>query len=201
MARRSMTTGWPLVGWCAAVIASMSATLLAVAGTDEQGLRLVIRATARTSVVLFTLAFTASALRRRWPARATRWLLANRRYLGVSFGVSHFVHLLAILALTGWSVRGFFERAGLVAGVLGSLGYLLLAAMVATSFDATADWLGPTYWRRLHTSGVYYLWFVFFATFAPLTVHAPLLYGTFATLLVAALALRVLTPRAVAARA
>jgi methionine sulfoxide reductase heme-binding subunit len=190
------TGGWPLVGWCAAGVAGMVAVLLGVAGTDEDGLRLVIRATARTSAVLFVLAFTASAARRRWPSRATRWLLENRRYVGVSFGVSHMAHLLAILALAGWSLREFFVRAGPVAGILGGLGYVVLAALLATSFDTTAAWLGPRRWQRLHRAGVWYLWFIFAATFAPATARSPLLYGTFTALLAVAAALRLApTPR------
>ncbi len=172
----------------------MIAVLLAIAGTGDDGLRLVIRATARTSVALFLLAFAASALRRRWPTPQTRWLLANRRYVGVSFAVSHFGHLLAILALAGWSVREFYARAGWTAGILGSLGYVLIAAMVATSFDATADWLGPRRWRLLHTTGLYYLWFIFFVSFAPRAGQAPLLYGTVTFLLVAAMVVRWRTP-------
>jgi sulfoxide reductase heme-binding subunit YedZ len=189
-----MTSGWPIVGWAALGVAAMVAALLASAGAGEEGLRLVIRSTARTSVVLFTLAFTASALRRRWPTPATRWLRANRRYLGVSFAVSHLAHLLAILTLTGWSVHEFFARAGLVTGVLGAVGYACIAAMVATSFDRSAAWLGPRRWQRLHTTGVYYLWGVFFATFAPRAVASPLLYGSITVVLLAALALR-LQPR------
>ena len=188
---RTGVGGWPLVGWCAAAIGLMVASLLAAAGTDHAGLRLVIRATARTSVVLFALAFAASGLRRRWPTPATRWLLANRRYVGVSFAVSHLAHLLGILALTGWSLRGFFVEAGLVAGVLGGLGYVVIAAMVATSFDVTAAWLGPRRWSRLHTAGVWYLWTIFFVSFAPRAHEAPLLYGIFTALLVAALLVRV----------
>jgi len=65
------------------------------------------RATARTSVVFFTAAFAASALRRRWPNGATAWMLRNRRQLGVSYAASHFIHLLLILAVAGWTVHGF----------------------------------------------------------------------------------------------
>ena len=190
-----MLSGWPIVGWSALAIGAMVAAFLANAGAGEDGLRLVIRATARTSVVLFTLAFVASALRRRWPTPATRWLLANRRYVGVSFAVSHLAHLLAILALTGWSVRGFFTKAGLVAGVFGGLGYVFIAAMASTSFDRTAAWLGPRRWQRLHTTGVYYLWFIFFVSFAPrVTAEQALVYSPITLVLVAALALR-LWPR------
>src|SRR5262245_15492669 len=91
--------GWPLVGWSTLLLVFMVALILGIEGAGEDGLRTVIRATARTSVVLFVAAFTASSLRALWPVPVTRWLLTNRRYIGVSFAVSHFLHLLAILAL------------------------------------------------------------------------------------------------------
>lgn len=191
----SVLRGWPLVGWSALGIGTMATVLLGAAGAGEPGLRLVIRATARTSVAFFTLAFVASALHRRWPAPATRWLLDNRRYLGVSFGVSHLVHLLAILQLTGWSVRGFFAAAGLVTGVLGGLGYGVLAAMVATSFDCSAAWLGPGRWRRLHGFGVWYLWGIFLVTFAPRAGASPGVYLPVTVGLLTAAALRLAARR------
>jgi hypothetical protein len=194
--RRPAPHGWALVAWAALAIAIVVAAALAYRGTGEDGIRLVIRATARTSGMLFLLAFTASALARRWPGAATRWLLANRRYVGVSFALSHFTHLGAILALAGWSPSRLVEAADTTTLVLGGLGYALLAAMTVTSFDATAAWLGPTAWRRLHTTGAYYLWFVFVATFGG-GAAASLAQGaaaplqlTFTVLLLAALALR-----------
>ena len=78
----------------------------AIVSTVEPGdaqLRAVIRATAFTSAVVFLLAFTASALHRRRPGRASRWLLANRRYLGLAVAASHFWHLVAIVTLLSWS--------------------------------------------------------------------------------------------------
>jgi len=188
--RVGVPRGWPIVGWSALAVGAMCAALFATAGTGEEGLRVVIRATARTSVTLFTLAFVASALSRAWPTAASRWLVANRRYLGVSFAVSHLAHLLAILTLVGWSVRTFENTAGVVTGVAGGIGYLFVAAMAATSFDRTAAWLGPRRWRRLHTTGVYYLWGVFLATFAPRVLTAPAVYAAITFVLVAALGLR-----------
>ena len=44
-----------------------------------------------TSAVPFLLAFSASALHRIRASAATRWLMANRRYLGLSVAASHFV--------------------------------------------------------------------------------------------------------------
>jgi hypothetical protein len=178
-----------LVGWAAAGITAMVAALLAAAGTGEPGIRLVIRATARTSVVLFALAFAASSLRRAWPGRVSGWLLANRRYLGVSFAVSHLAHLLAIFALAGWSASGFFSSSPPTVLVFGGIAYLFIAAMTATSFDRTAAWLGPRRWRRLHTVGAYYIWFIFSLNFVPLAFTSPL-YWPFALALVGAFLLR-----------
>lgn len=184
-----MPSGWPIVGWTAVAVAGIVAALLAVAGTGEPGIRLVIRATARTSVLLFGGAFVAAALDRAWPTRASRWMLANRRYLGVSFAVSHFVHLLAIIALAGWSLRRAAADAGLPVVLLGGTAYLFLLAMTATSFDRTAAWLGPRAWSRLHTTGVYVLWTVFFVSFAPRITESAL-YWPFALGLLAAMVLR-----------
>jgi methionine sulfoxide reductase heme-binding subunit len=184
-----MPRGWPIVGWAAAGIGAMTAAILAIVGTGPDGIRVLIRATARTSVVLFTAAFVASSLARTAPGPASRWLLANRRYVGVSFAVSHLAHFLAILALAGWSFSRMARDAAPLVAVLGGVGYLFVIAMTATSFDRTAAWLGARRWRRLHTTGLYYLWVVFFASFAPRAFHSAL-YWPFALGLLAALALR-----------
>ena len=184
-----MPKGWPIVGWVALGLGVMCVAITALSGTDETAVRLVLRATARTSVVLFLLAFTASALQRTWPTPASRWLVANRRYLGVSFATSHFVHLMAILTLAGWSLARLVEMTAAGPLVLGALAYAFIAAMTATSFDRTAAWLGPRRWQRLHTVGAWTIWLVFTLTFVPLTLRS-VLYWPFALLLVAAPALR-----------
>ena len=184
-----MPRGWSIVGWAALLIGATVGSILAVAGGGEEGIRVVIRATARISVVLFTAAFVARSLSRAWPSPASRWMLANRRYLGVSFAVSHATHLLAIFALGGWSLAGVVARAGVTAAALGGIAYAFLAAMTATSFDRTAAWLGPRRWSRLHTTGAYYLWAIFFVSFAPRVLQSPL-YWPFAIVLLAAFVLR-----------
>ncbi|MBX9823823.1 MAG: hypothetical protein K2Y27_02390, partial [Xanthobacteraceae bacterium] len=102
------------------------------------GVRLAIRATARTSLVLFALAFTASALAELIPTEATRWQRRNRRYLGVSFAVSHFIHLGAILALAALDRELFWKLTNVTTIVLAGTAYLFIAAMTATSFNRTA---------------------------------------------------------------
>jgi len=180
--------GWPLVGYSALVVLLLTAAILGVRGVGELGWRSVIRATAQTSLLLFLSAFTAAALARRHPSATTRWLLRNRRYLGVSFAVSHTVHLLAIIALARAAGPAF--RADPFTVVFGGLAYVFIIAMTATSFDRTAAWLGPRRWQRLHTSGVYYIWFIFALQYGVLATRSPV-YLPLAAAVFGALALRV----------
>lgn len=178
------------MGWAALVVVAASAATLGVYGAGEEGIRAVIRLTARTSFVLFSTAFAASALAGRWPGPATRWLLANRRQIGVSFAASHGVHLIAILALA--RLTPVFTDATIAIAVLG---YVAIAAMTVTSFDRTAAWLGPRRWRRLHLTAGYYIWAVFLASYLPRTILESPAYAAFVLVLLAVLALRLTAGR------
>ena len=134
--------GWRLTGLLSLLLLAMSLVLASGHGWDIEGTRLVIRATARTSLVLFVLAFTASALAELLPSELTRWQRRNRRYLGVSFAVSHFIHLVAILSLAAVDSVLFWKLTNISSIVLAGTAYLFIAAMTATSFDRTAAWLG-----------------------------------------------------------
>src|SRR5512143_359766 len=92
-------SGLPIVGWCSAAVAAMAVLLLAVDGTGEEGVRAVIRHSAQTSILLFMAAYVASSLRPLWRTPVSKWLLANRRYVGLSYAASHTIHLAAIVAL------------------------------------------------------------------------------------------------------
>jgi methionine sulfoxide reductase heme-binding subunit len=188
----SRFAGWPLVQWCALGLVALTAAQLAVRGLGEEGLRLVIRTTAKTSLALFTSAFIASAVARMWPHPLSRWLLRNRRYLGVSFAVSHGIHLLAILAVLRISPTFKIAPATVVGG---GLAYVFIAAMTATSFDRSAAWIGPRAWQLLHTAGVYYVWFIFFISYAPRAAIESLWYTPFVLVLLASLGLRLAVRR------
>lgn len=153
--------GWRLVGTLSLFLGAMTLWLVARHGWDIEGVRLAIRATARTSLVLFSLAFTAGALVELLPSDATRWQRRNRRYLGVSFAVSQFIHLGAILALAALDRELFWKLTNVATIALAGTAYLFIAAMTATSFDSTAKWLGPRKWRLLHLIGGWYIWLSF----------------------------------------
>jgi hypothetical protein len=176
--------GWSLVGIAAAGTGALTAIVLGLHGTGEDGMRALLRATARTSLALFLLAYLASALRALVDRPATRWLLRNRRYVGVSFAVSHLVHGVAIVGLS--RATGAPPVSSTL--VLGGLAYAFVAAMTATSFDRSAAWLGPRAWNRLHRTGIHYLWLVFAFTFAGTLAQAQGAHAVLAGLATAALA-------------
>jgi DMSO/TMAO reductase YedYZ heme-binding membrane subunit len=182
-------TGWRMVGVVAIGLALLVAMIVATVPGEVNALRTIIRATARSSVALFLLAFTASAAFLFWPGAFTRWQRSNRRYLGVSFALSHFVHLGAILVLRATAPE---EMTGTPTAtwVLGGVAYVLIAAMTATSFDRAAQALGRRAWSILHTTGVYYVWIVFANSYVSRAVMMPE-YIVPALAVVAALALRV----------
>lgn len=182
--------GWAIVGYAALILLPLFALELAVLGTGEDGIRQVVRTSAQTSVVLFALAFSASSLFQLRRTPATRWLLANRRYIGVSFGVSHYAHLAALVAL-GRVSTAFVEDLNAVTIVGGGMAYVFLTAMVATSLDRTAAALGRRWWERLHKVGGYYIWGIFFQSYLPRMLITSIFYAPAVALLAGALGLRI----------
>ena len=168
------------------VLTLMCAALLAVAGQGHDGWALVVRATARTSLVLFLAAYVASSARAFWRTDGTKWLLRNRRYLGLSYAVSHTLHLGAIVQLA--RVTPDFELLP-VTVVMGGTAYVLMYLMALTSNDRAVAALGIENWRRLHSVGIHYNWFIFFQAFARRAVMEPF-YVPFAALVIGAAGIR-----------
>ncbi len=157
--------GWALTRWISIALVAMSAVVLAAAGTEEAGVRMLIRATARSSALLFLVAFLARPLRQLWRSDATTFALRNRRYFGVSMAVSHLIHGSAIVWLFTAFPSAYQTNAITLVG--GGLGFVFIAAMAATSSDAALRKLGRARWTLLHRTGIWYVWFIFAFTFPP----------------------------------
>lgn len=146
------------VFWVATLaLATMAIGLLVAAGRDADGYRLVIRATARTSLIFFLAAFAASAAAKLWPNGFTRWLRRNRRQLGLSFAMSHFIHALAIYAFYVADPATFWTLQNSRSLITGGTAYLFIALLAATSFDKIVRTLGPELWGQLHWLGVWFI--------------------------------------------
>lgn len=164
--------GWRLLSVAAVALMAMIGIILALS-PDVDGVRRVIRATARSSLILFCLAVTAAAAWRVWPGDLSRWQLRNRRYVGLSFALSHSFHLVAIIAFATLDPLAFQAESPVANRFFGGLAYLLIFAMAATSFDRTAAWIGRDAWRRLHTVGVHYIGLVFLVSFGRRAIDNP----------------------------
>jgi putative exporter of polyketide antibiotics len=195
----NLFNGWTLTGMLSLAVSLTAVGIAAAHQFDVEGMRAVIRATARTSLLLFCLAFSAAALHRLWPNGWTRWQRQNRRYFGVAFGVSHGVHAIAIVSLILVAPELFGSAASIDMLVFGGLGYAFIVAMVATSFDRTAALLGPRAWRILHRVSAHFIWLSFVATFGKRTGANPV-YWSFIAVLLAVMALRLVAWRRSPAR-
>ena len=82
--------------------------------------------------------------------------------------------------------------------IFGGVGYAFIIAMAATSFDRSAQAIGPRGWRLLHLTGGYYLLFQFTVSFGKRIPDMPL-YALFLIPLVAVFALRMISMAAKAA--
>src|SRR5579871_5443707 len=190
-ARQNWFEGWRLFFVLALILAALCLAIAGFRQFDVDGVRMVVRFTARTSLLFFCLAFSAAALARLWPNAWTRWQRRNRRYLGVTFAASHALHAGALIAFAKMDPPGFADATNLASYVFGGIGYAVIIAMTATSFDRTAAAIGPRAWQLLHRVGGYYLLLQFTVSFGKRIPAMPL-YGLFLIPLFAVLALRLI---------
>ena len=130
--------GWRLFALLSLTLLALSIWIAGMRQFEVDGVRMVIRFTARTSLLFFCLAFSAAALARLWPNAWTRWLRRNRRYLGVTFAASHAIHLFAIACFAVMDPAGYAAGTSIASYIFGGIGYAFIIAMAATSFDRTA---------------------------------------------------------------
>jgi len=189
--RQNWFEGWRLFAVLTLTLIALCIWIASMRQFEVDGVRMVVRFTARTSLLFFCLAFSAAALARLWPNAWTRWQRRNRRYLGVTFAASHGIHAIAIVFFAVMAPADFAAATSAASYIFGSIGYAFIVAMTATSFDRTAAAIGPRAWRILHLSGGYYLWFQFMVSFGKRVPGMPL-YAVFLIPLLAVVALRLI---------
>jgi citrate lyase beta subunit len=119
--RQNWFEGWRLFAVLTLTLIGLSVWIAAMRQFEVEGIRMVIRFTARTSLLLFCLAFGAAALARLWPNAWTRWQRRNRRYLGVSFAASHGLHAVAIAAFAAMDPSGFAAATSAASYIFGGI--------------------------------------------------------------------------------
>jgi DMSO/TMAO reductase YedYZ heme-binding membrane subunit len=187
--------GWMLFGLLAGFVLALSAAILAIHPDRVEATRLVIRVTAYTSFVPFLAAFLASSVVTLAPNGFTRWLLRERRYLGLSFAFSHLVHLAAIVSY-GVMNPQFWPSRSVLANTPGTIGYVFIALLAATSFRFFARRMSAMAWKRLHTAGVWVVALVYALSFLKRIPTISVLYVIPFSILSVAIIVRVVGKRA-----
>jgi len=132
----------------------------------------------------------------------TARLLANRRYLGLSFASWHLVHwpvITGFVLILGpeefWANFGDFV---IPAGTI----LLVITIMAATSNDRAQRFLGMRLWSAIHTLGLYAIWSWAFTIYLGRLPGEELHNYVYLWLLIGALAFRwIMTARRVLQRA
>jgi DMSO/TMAO reductase YedYZ heme-binding membrane subunit len=185
----------------AALLSCTVAGLILATGDDpREATRLALRTTARLSFVYFMIAFVATPLARLRPGDATRWLVRRRRAFGVAFGASMTIHVGCIARLYYLHAP---ERPPMVTDAdffIGVPGLVLVALMTITSFIAVRRRMTPRTWQRLHRTGLWVVWAIFFLCLVDSagrkeTDHPVIAYYAFIAALLAGLSLRVAAER------
>jgi sulfoxide reductase heme-binding subunit YedZ len=173
------------------ILVAYIVVLLASAGYTEASTRAIVRITAEFGVLLFCSAFMATPLQTLARGRIGSWLLVNRRALGISFGIAHTLHLLALLALARSFPDPFLAELNVITLVAGGISSALIILMALTSSDAAQRAIGMKNWRRLHTVGSYLAWGVFTQSYLPRATQSTF-YVPFSLLLIGTFLLRLL---------
>src|SRR3979490_3304226 len=95
--RKNWFEGWRLFAVLTLVLIVLSIWIAGMRQFEVDGVRMVIRFTARTSLLFFCLAFSAAALARVWPTPWTGWQRRSGRSLGFPSAASHAIHAVAII--------------------------------------------------------------------------------------------------------
>ena len=125
-----------------------------LAGWNAPAIHQAIDATGRSSLIFFAVAYTSSSLESLWPSSLSRWTLRNRRWIGLSFASSHFIHLGLIVSMTVVFPDPFVSQQSMAQWVFGGLAYGFVFLMALTSTDQAQHWMGMKNWKRLHFVGV-----------------------------------------------
>ena len=113
----------------------------------------------RWAVPFIYLVIAISSLQILFPNTFTRWLMRNRKYIGLVFAVAMAWQGLFIFIMSYYFHDYYFSEVYYFRDEIeGSIGYIFLMAMVLTSFKFGSKMVSSSQWRIIHKTGVYFLW-------------------------------------------
>lgn len=122
------------------------------------GVSTMIQFSVRWAVPFLFLVVASSSVYVLFPGPFSMWWLRNQKHLGLCFAVAMGWQGLFIFIMSNFYRDYYFADVYLLRDELeGSVGYILLAVMVVTSFTFGRKHLNSKQWKLLHRSGIYFL--------------------------------------------
>ena len=166
--RHQCLNGWPLFYLVAGLTFAVICVGLVVIGvsTPEATVSM-IRLSVQLASPWIYLAFVATALAQLFPGSSSRWLLRNRRYVGLSFAAGFGWQAVFIAVLFALHSDYYWQELHNTPDlILRMLSYLLLLALTVTSFFPVRRAMRPKDWRVLHLVGIWYFWAAIWVSYA-----------------------------------
>lgn len=158
---------WRLLALIAGTISGF--VIVRMSGLDlslAENVSAMIAYSVRWAVPWLYIAFAASSVQALFPSTASRWLLRNRKIMGLSFAVGMAWQLTFIVWLVSVHRDYYVNEVYVLRDVIEGLGgYLFLLAMTVTSFKFARKRMTSKNWKRLHTWGIYFLWAYAFSVY------------------------------------
>ena len=158
--KKNLINGWNLFWLITLPISTLMVfSMMGLELSSGRAVSSMIQLSVRCAVPLLFVAFAASSVNVLFPGLFGRWILRNRSFIGLSFAAAMAWQLFFILWMatqyTEYYVEEVYALSDLIEGVGG---YLLLIAMVLTSFKFGRSRLSTKQWRVLHRIGIYWVW-------------------------------------------
>lgn len=180
---------WQLVRTIMGLSGLLFIAFLLLCGLTEDGIRCCIAWSAKISINLFCMAFSASAVHRLLQNSFSYWWFFNRKYFGISFALMHLLHL-GFLFILQQVFHPVFTLADPVSIFGGGMAYVFLTLMLLTSFERFAKRISTKHWKWLHLIGGYWIWGIFMSTYSKALIRGEA-KGGFVAILVVVLGLRI----------
>jgi hypothetical protein len=166
MKRKSSAVFWMTVAFGVAL--GLAASVLAVHGVDDKGLRRALQVTARWSFLLFWMAYSCTAITALL-GPALEPLARRGREFGLAYAAAQLIHLGLVAWLFQMTSHLPLAGQGFVFFMIGIVWTYLLALFSVGMLSKT---LGSGGWRALRVLGLNYILFAFAMDFVPLGIHA-----------------------------
>jgi DMSO/TMAO reductase YedYZ heme-binding membrane subunit len=152
--------GWPLFALIAIPISIL--VILEMINLDMStgpAVSEMIGYSVRLAIPFIYIVVATSSLQILYPSVFSRWLLRNRKYVGLCFAVAMAWQGLYIFIISTFFREYYFENIYVLRDELeGTVGYIFLTFMILTSFQITRKKITQKQWKLIQQGGIYILW-------------------------------------------